>query len=144
MYECYSCPDIFAGDKFTERCWSIVGKEFGLLEGHLLIIRKALYCLRTSGLRWHDKLSDCLRDLGFTPSKAEPDIWIKRNKDHNIYKYVAVYVDDLAIAMNNCDDFITTLMDKYKFKLKGTDTITYHLGMDFFRDKDQILCMAPR
>ena len=114
------------------------------MEGHLLIIRKALYGLRTSGLRLHDKLSDCLRDLGFTPSKAEPDIWMKRNEEHNIYEYVAVYVDDLAIAMKNCDDFINILVDKYKFKLKGTGTITYHLGMDFFRDKDQTLCMAPR
>ena len=58
-----------------EKVCIITGKEFSPLEGHLLIIRKALYGLRTSGLRWHDKLSDCLRDLSFTPSKAEQDIW---------------------------------------------------------------------
>ena len=69
---------------------------------------------------------------------------MRRNKDYDIYEYVAVYVDDLAIAMKNCDQFISTLKDKYNFKLKGTGTITYHLGMDFFRDKDQTLCMALR
>ena len=119
-------------------------KEFGNLEGHLLIIKKALYGLRTSGLRWHDKFSDCLRELGFLPSKAEPDIWMRLNKAHDIYEYVAVYVDDLAIAMKDCDEFISILQDKYKFKLKGTGTITYHLGMDLFRDKDDNLCMAPK
>ena len=62
-----------------EKVCIIAGKEFGPLEGHLLIIKKALYGLRTSGLRWHDKLSDCLRDLGFTPSKVEPDIWMRNN-----------------------------------------------------------------
>ena len=69
---------------------------------------------------------------------------MRRNDQHNIYEYVAVYVDDLAIAMKDCDEFISVLQDKYKFKLKGTGTITYHLGMDFFRDKDQNLCMAQR
>ena len=127
-----------------EKVCIIAGKEFGPLEGHLLIIKKALYGLRTSGLRWHDKFSECLKDLGFEPSKAEPDIWMRLNEEHNIYEYVAVYVDDLAIAMKDCDAFISTLKDKYKFKLKGTGTISYHLGMDFFRDKDQTLCMAPR
>jgi hypothetical protein len=36
-------------------------------------------------------------------------------------------------------------MDKHKFKLKGTgpSTITYHLGCDFFRDSDGVMCMAP-
>ena len=109
-----------------------------------MIIRKALYGLRASGLRWNDKLSDCLRELDFVPCKAEPDIWMRHNKEHDIYEYVAVYVDDLAIAMKNCDEFITTLKTKYKLKLKGTGTIQYHLGMDFFRDKDDTLCMAPR
>ena len=130
--------------EIKEKVCIIAGKDFGPLEGHLIIIRKALYGLRTSGLRWHDKLSDFLRELGFTPSKVEPDIWMKKNKEYKINKYVSVYVDDLEIAMKNCDGFITTLVDKYKFKLKGTGTITYHLGMDFFRDKNQILCMAPR
>ena len=31
-----------------------------------------------------------------------------------------------------------------QLKLKGTGSITYHLGMDFFRDSDNVLCMAPR
>jgi hypothetical protein len=35
----------------------VAGPEFGKLEGHILIISKALYGLRTSGLRWHEKFS---------------------------------------------------------------------------------------
>ena len=62
-----------------EKVCFIAGKEFGELAGHLLIIDKALYGLRTSGLRWHDKFSDCLREMGFIPCKAEPDIWMRIN-----------------------------------------------------------------
>ena len=127
-----------------EKVCFIAGKEFGELAGHLLIIDKALYGLRTSGLRWHDKFSDCLREMGFTPCKAEPDIWMRLNGEYKVYEYIAVYVDDLAIAAKDCKQIINTLTDKYKFKLKGTGTISYHLGMDFFRDSNGTLCMAPR
>ena len=36
------------------------------------------------------------------------------------------------------------LITKYKFKLKGTGTIVFHLGCDFFWDDDCVLCMAPK
>ena len=52
----------------------IAGPEFGALQGHLLLISRALYGLRSSGARWHDRLSDVLRNKGFTPCIAEPDI----------------------------------------------------------------------
>jgi len=59
-----------------EKVYIIAGPEFGELEGHTLIIFKALYGLRTSGLHWHERFADCLRDMGFYPCKAEPDIWM--------------------------------------------------------------------
>jgi len=37
-----------------EKVYIIAGPEFGDLEGHTLIIFKALYGLRTSGLHWHE------------------------------------------------------------------------------------------
>ena len=59
-----------------EKVFFIAGPEFGDLAGHTLIIVKALYGLRSSGARWHDRFADCLRDMGFLASKAEPDIWM--------------------------------------------------------------------
>jgi hypothetical protein len=37
--------------------------------------------------------------MGFTPSKAEADIWIQENG--GLYEYIAVYVDDLLIDVIN-------------------------------------------
>ena len=48
-----------------EKGYIIAGKGFGKLEGHTLVINKALYGLKSSGLRWHEKFSDTLRDMGF-------------------------------------------------------------------------------
>ena len=78
---------------------------------------------------------------GFFPCRAEPDIWIR--KSGSIYEYVAVYVDDLALAMKDPGKFVLTLETKYNFKLKGTGELTFHLGANFMRDSDGILCMSP-
>ena len=125
-----------------EKVCILAGPEFGNREGHILVIHKALYGLRTSGLRWHERFASCLRDEGFFPCKAEPDIWLRPNGD--VYEYIAVYVDDLAMAMLRPKEFTQLLIDKYKFKLKGTGPISFHLGCDFVRDDDGILCLKPR
>jgi Reverse transcriptase (RNA-dependent DNA polymerase) len=92
----------------------------GELEGHTLIIVKALYGLRSSGARWHDRLFDTLSAMGFTPSKVDSDIWMRDCGDH--YKYIACYVDDLLIASTkNIQSIIDALEAKHNsFKLKGT------------------------
>ena len=125
-----------------EKVFIIAGPEFGDLAGHTLIIVKALYGLRTSGARWHDRFADCLRDMGFEPSKAEPDIWMRRNGD--VYEYIGVYVDDLAIVAKDPREIVNVLEGKYKFKLKGTGPISFHLGMGFSRDEDGVLCLSPK
>jgi Reverse transcriptase (RNA-dependent DNA polymerase) len=124
----------------SEKVYIIAGPEFGECEGHILIISKALYGLRSSGVRWHDRFVDCIREIGFFPCKAEPDIWMR--KEGNLYEYIAVYVDDLAIAMKGKE--LTDILEKqHKFKLKETGPITFHLGMDFTRDYDNTLCISP-
>ena len=62
-----------------EKVFIIGGPEFGDKEGCILIIFKALYGLRTSGLRWHERFSDILCDMGFSPSKGDPDVWMRKN-----------------------------------------------------------------
>ena len=126
----------------AERVYIIAGPEFGEREGSTLLIFKSLYGLRSSGARWHEKFADTLRDMGFTPSKNEPNIWMRQ--PNGLWEYVAVYVDDLAFVMREPKAFTDILMEKYKYKLKGTGSISFHLGCDFFRDKDGTLCMAPR
>jgi Reverse transcriptase (RNA-dependent DNA polymerase) len=64
-------------------------------------------------------------------------------KKGNLYKYIAVYVDDLAIAMKDPKELTDILEKQHKFKLNGTGPITSHLGMDFTRDDDNTLCISP-
>ena len=60
------------------------------------------------------------------------------------YEYIAVYVDDLAIAAINCTTICNVLKDKCGFKLKGIGPLTYHLGCDYIRDPDGTLVATPK
>jgi len=106
------------------------------------LIHKPLYDLRSSGAMWHDKLGDVLKKEGFVPCKAEPDIWMHQNGDH--YKYIAVYVDDLAFTVKVPHSFIQILREKYQFKVKEAGPLEFHLRADFFSNDEGTLCMAPQ
>jgi hypothetical protein len=44
--------------------------------------------------------------------------------------------------MDKPEEFLKVLTDKYKIKLKGSGPIAFHLGMNFTRDDDGILCLT--
>ena len=70
-------------EAFTrEKVCFIAGRAFKHLEGHTLIIVKALYGLCTSGARFHDRFADTLHSLGFFSCKNEPDLWMRDTGDH--------------------------------------------------------------
>jgi hypothetical protein len=59
-----------------EKIYIIGGKEFACvgLEGHTLVVVKALYGLKSSGCQWWEVLADVLRQMDFVPSKADRDL----------------------------------------------------------------------
>ena len=62
--------------------------------------------------------------------------------DH--YKYVAVYIDNFAFAVDDPKTFVANLWDKHKFKLKGTRLLDFHLRANFTQDQDGTLSMSPK
>jgi hypothetical protein len=71
--------------KTTEKMCIKAGPEFGELQGNLLIIDKALYGLRLSRKAFNQLLSECLRDLGFYPSKAKSNIFMQKCPTQETY-----------------------------------------------------------
>ena len=111
----------------NEKVYIIAGGEFGPeLKGKRLLIVKSLYGLRTSAARFHEHISDKLRQLGFSPSKADSDLWIKSTD--STYEYIATYVDDVMIFAKDPMQYINALKDIYI--LKGVGTPQYYLGGD--------------
>ena len=61
----------------------------------------------------------------------------------NVWEYIAVYVDDLLLAMKDPVEVLERLKTQYGYKLKGDGKISYHLGMDFGSDADKMLWLSP-
>lgn len=62
------CTDIgnaYLESYTKEKVYIIAGPEFGDREGHTLIIIKAVYGLKSSGLRWWERWADVLRGMGY-------------------------------------------------------------------------------
>ena len=118
----------FLYGKTKEKVYIVAGPEFGPdLEGKRLIIDKALYGLKTSAARFHEHLSAKLRKMSFRPSKADPDLWI-RKLPNGTFEYIARFVDDV-IAFSKTP---MEIMDELKrtYVMKGVGKPEYYLGGD--------------
>jgi Ca2+-binding EF-hand superfamily protein len=73
------------------------------------ILFLAQYGLRSSGLCQHQHFADVLRSMGFNPSKADADLWMRES--NGIYEYIAVYVDNLLIAARDPNEIIVALSE---------------------------------
>ena len=49
----------------------------------------------------------------------------------------------MARASKDPQAIVDKLKD-FKFKLKGTSPISYHLGCDFMHDEDKVFCIQPK
>ena len=114
--------------KTDEKLFIIAGPEFGPeLAGKRLIIDKALYGTRTGAAKFHQLTTTFFRNLGFYPSRADPDLLIKHCSDGH-YEYIARYVDDVMIFSKKPMEIMKKLQDA--FTMKGVGEPQYYLGGD--------------
>ena len=92
-----------------------------------MIIKKALYGLATSARRWSLTLGDAIKGMGFRPTRADPDLWIKENDSGDKYEYIATYVDDIIIVAEDPMKYLESI--KSKFPIRDIEEIPeYYLG----------------
>ena len=80
--------------------------------------------------------------MGFQRTKADSEVWMRRAGD--LYEYLGVWVDDLAIVSKDPEAITKTLMETYKFHLKGVGPLEHHLGCDYVRNSDGTLSYTPK
>ena len=63
-----------------------------------MLITRALYGLRASGATFQSFLGEALYDLGYVPTNADPDVWIRlavKPCGFCYYEMLLCYVDDV-------------------------------------------------
>jgi len=107
-----------------ERAYFVAGREFGVKEGCIVVIVRALYGMKSSGSAFRSKLAEDLREFGYMNSFGDPDVWMRPRvnvKGHKYYEYVSVYVDDLLIFSHDPSYFCAKLKAIYKLKNEFTE-----------------------
>jgi hypothetical protein len=100
-----------------EKVYTTAGPEFRPDKiGKPVSIERALYDLKTSGAAWHAQLTETLRSMDFTPSLADPDVWLRPTAKPNgfeYYEYLLFYVDDVLILSHNPEPILTCIEKFY-------------------------------
>ena len=119
-----------------ERVHVRVGKElFGLQnEGKYAVIDRALYGLKSASAAWRSHFSDTItKVLGYSPSYADNDVYIKARKRADglaYYSYLIIYVDDVLCVDENPKEVIDKIASVYRVKENSVKEPKRYLGMD--------------
>ena len=102
-----------------EKIWTIARPEFGSEKGTPMVIRKALYGLKSSGAAFRAHLAETLYDIGFRSSKADPDAWLRpavKPNDQSYYEYILCYVGDILSVSLNATSILKSIQVNFKLK----------------------------
>ena len=114
-----------------EKIWTYAGPEFGSERGQPMIIRKALYGLKSSGAAFRAHLVETLHDIGSKPTKADPDIWIRpavKPDRSEYYEYIMCYVDDILSVSHDVKSILQSLQGQFKLKGDKIEPPDMYLG----------------
>ena len=102
-----------------EKIWTIAGLEFGSEKGTPMIIRKALYGLKSSRAAFWAHLAETLYDIGFRSSKVDPDVWLRlavKPNGQTYYEYILCYVDDILSVSLDATSILKSIQLNFKLK----------------------------
>ena len=145
--------DILAGDignaylnaYTSEKVYYRAGLEWGpLLKGCVLVIIRAVYGLKSSANAWRSHCCNTLRNMGFTYSYADNDVWMKAETKPNgskYYSYILVYVDDILIVSHDPTKYMAQLQDAYYVKPDSIKFPDLYLGAQVKKVMDR--CGKP-
>ena len=114
-----------------EKIYTKAGAEFQSDAGKIMIVRKALYGLKSSGAAFRSKLAGVIWDLGYRPSKADPDVWLRPAVKPDGFKYYEMllcYVDDIISISANPMNAIDGIKKVFKLKNDKAEVPSMYLG----------------
>lgn len=114
-----------------EKVYCKAGPEFGSDCGKIMIIVRALYGLKSAGAAFRAHLAATLDDMSFSPSHADPDVWLRpgtKADGEEYYEYVLVYVDDILAISVNPKKIMNDIQSKFKFKNNAIVEPEMYLG----------------
>ena len=96
-----------------------------------MIVKKVLYDHKGSGAAFRAHLAEELHDIGFIPTRADPDVWRRpavKPDGFEYCEYILCYVDDLLAISHDTQKVLKSVQDTFKFKDDKIDKPDVYLG----------------
>jgi hypothetical protein len=116
-----------------EKIWFVAGPEHGEKRGKVMVVVRALYGLKSSGAAWRTMFAETLKEMGFEPTLADPDVYRRRARKQNgmeYYELLLVYVDDVLCCSHNPQAVMDALALTYDLKDGSVGPPTIYLGAE--------------
>jgi hypothetical protein len=118
-----------------EMIYSQAGPEFVDREGAIMVVKKALYGLRSSSCAFWAHFADFLRSLGFHTAGYDRNVWMHKREEKDGYDYICTHVDDFKSIARDPDCW--QLLISATFILKSVGPPSYYLGNDYSYSKEE-------
>ena len=105
-------------------------------DGRPAQIVSAMYGLSVARASFQSYLAQHLRELGYAPCKADPDVQMKPAVKENgdiYYQYILVYVDDLLCCSKNPKLQMNMVEEKFTLKDGTVEEPSLYLGADIVK-----------
>ena len=121
----------FLTAKCREKFYTRAGPEFGSDGGKLMLITRDLYGLKTSSASFWSYFAETLYELGYTPTKSDPDVWLLKAVKADGFQYyemVLYYVDDVLCISDDPMKTMKGIQRTFKLKDDKIDEPEDYLG----------------
>ena len=72
-------------------------------------------------------MGDSIHQLGFKPTREDPDLWIRLNDKKTKYEYISTYVDDLIVVEADLMRYLKEIKKEYPIR-NIEKNLEYSLG----------------
>jgi hypothetical protein len=133
-----------------EKIWTTLGPEWGPDQGKKAIVVRALYGLKSSGAAFRAHLGGFMREMGYRPCQADPDLWMKEQTHRNgeaYWSYILCYVDDLLVMHHNPKKVMDKINGYLPLKPDSVGPPEFYLGAKLrkktFQDGSYAWSLSP-
>ena len=117
----------------SEKIWTTLGSEFGPdLAGKKFLVVRSLYGLKSACAPFRNHLAQFMRNLGYFPCLADPDLWFKEeirlSDGAKCYAYFLLYVYDFLVIHHAADTDLYELDHFFKMKSESIGDPHIYLG----------------
>jgi hypothetical protein len=114
-----------------EKVWMVAGPEFGSECGKNMLVKKAPHGLKSSGAAFRSFLAETLDAVGYRPSYADPDVWMRpavKPDGFEYYEHMLCYVDDVLCMSHDPTKSMKRIQDDFKIKEDKMESPNVYLG----------------